>query len=180
MYVAKPIEERFWGSVKVAGPDECWEWQAGRSKGYGVIKWDGKQRKAHRISWMLAHGEMPELLVCHHCDNPPCVNPAHLFLGTHRDNVMDKVSKGRQPSGVGELNACALLNESQVEAILQRAQHGEAYSWIAQDFGVSSAAVSRICLGKNWPHVYARMAIDPALLKRKMGTRCRIEIEGAE
>jgi HNH endonuclease len=88
---------RFWEKVDRSG--DCWVWTAGTAHfGYGQFHLDGKPEKAHRISWILTYGPIPEgLLVCHHCDNPPCVNPRHLFVGSHRDNALDKVAKGRDP-----------------------------------------------------------------------------------
>lgn len=99
---------RFWARVDAsAGPDECWPWQGPvRSKGYGVwTLFTGPAARrvpqvASRIAWELAHGAIPDgLWVLHHCDNPPCVNPRHLFLGTHQDNEDDKTAKGRRPAG---------------------------------------------------------------------------------
>lgn len=98
--VCKPLADRFWPKVDRRGPDECWPWKAARrAAGYGKIG-RGKSGRgwmlAHRASWELAHGPISsETLVLHRCDNPPCVNPAHLFLGTHADNVHDMVAKGR-------------------------------------------------------------------------------------
>lgn len=88
---------RFWCKVKLAGADECWEWIAGKDKdGYGWFKRD----RAHRAAWIFFNGRIPEgFLVLHTCDNPPCVNPAHLFLGTQQDNMTDCLKKGRRPSG---------------------------------------------------------------------------------
>lgn len=95
------LEERFWQRVDKRAPDECWEWIAGRTKaGYGYITAGprGSQRHvyAHRLSYELAHGPIPDgKHVCHRCDNPPCCNPAHLRLGTHADNMADMKAKGR-------------------------------------------------------------------------------------
>lgn len=99
----EPLEVRFWKRVATAGPDECWEWTGSRHKrgGYGQVTAtiNGVRRpwKAHRIAWELANtAEVPEgLEVCHTCDNPPCCNPTHLFVGSHADNMADMKSKGR-------------------------------------------------------------------------------------
>lgn len=88
-------DERFWS--KVSKGDGCWEWQAGRlPTGYGRFSDKGVEYKAHRFSWALAHGAIPEgMLICHRCDNPRCVRPDHLFLGTNSDNQRDMVNKNR-------------------------------------------------------------------------------------
>ena len=116
--------DRFWGHVDIGGPEKCWDWQMSLRKGYGNVslKINGVQKKwgAHRIAWTLTHGKIPEgLCVCHHCDNPVCCNPKHLFLGTVQDNTDDKIRKGRQgPYGqLGELNAFSKLTTEQVRQI---------------------------------------------------------------
>jgi hypothetical protein len=92
--------DRFWAKVDKRGPDECWEWQAALTRGgYGtfvVTKSPKRMARAHRFAWELTHGEEPKgLHVCHQCDNPLCVNPAHLWLGTNQDNMRDCADKGR-------------------------------------------------------------------------------------
>lgn len=89
------VKDRFWAKVRVA--PGCWEWAAAKNgKGYGRIYAWGKQQSAHRVSYALAYGPIPlGLFVLHHCDNPGCVNPNHLFLGTQKDNIHDMLRKGR-------------------------------------------------------------------------------------
>ena len=96
--------ERFWNKIDRREPNECWPWIGGISRGYGHWSfWEsGKCRSttSHRKAWELANGPIPAgLFVLHRCDNPPCCNPAHLWLGTHADNMADKVAKGRQWRG---------------------------------------------------------------------------------
>lgn len=93
-----PMESNFWRHVDKRGPDECWPWTGGRNaKGYGCFSIRGKRSVATRASLEIATGKpVPDgMLACHTCDNPPCVNPAHLFVGTPRDNMQDQVAKGR-------------------------------------------------------------------------------------
>jgi hypothetical protein len=87
---------RYWKYVDKRGPEDCWPWLGGRNySGRGTFSVNRIGYRAPRIAWMIAHGADPVLLVCHSCDNPNCVNPAHLWLGTHKDNAQDMVAKGR-------------------------------------------------------------------------------------
>ena len=89
-------EDRFWAQVEKRGPDECWLWVGATLKGYGRGNWNGEHYYAHRKSWELANGPIPDgLYILHACDNPPCVNPAHLRPGTQAENVRDMVERGR-------------------------------------------------------------------------------------
>ena len=94
--------DAFWRRVDMSGgPDACWPWRGGMTyEGYGIALFDGKSTTAHRIAYILTHGPIePSLVVCHHCDNPPCCNPKHLFDGTQRDNIQDSVRKGHRGNG---------------------------------------------------------------------------------
>lgn len=135
-------------------PDECWEWTRSRNKNYGAIAVHGsRMRQAHVVAWELHHGrELPAgMVVRHACDNPPCTNPAHLELGTHADNVDDKVSRGRQ--SIGESHGIAKLTESDVAEIRRLyAAGGLRQKDIAEMFGVTQSNISHITRRKQWTH----------------------------
>lgn len=135
----------------------CWEWEKAKFKsgGYGAL-WNGASKKllrAHRFSYEFYKGPIPDgLHVCHTCDNPPCINPNHLFLGTDKQNSADKVQKGRArwTSRPGESNPAAVLSEKQVRLI--RRLKGPATS-IAVRFGVSDGTIRSIRNRQTWRHV---------------------------
>ena len=105
---------RFWAKVSIGQPDECWTWKAGKASiGYGTFCVDGRMVYAHRYSLELVNGPIPAgMLACHTCDNPPCVNPAHLWVGTHRDNIRDAIFKGRHPGAeCGSLTGETMIYE---------------------------------------------------------------------
>jgi hypothetical protein len=153
--------DRFWSRVdRSGGPDACWEWQgAQRPTGYGNLWIRGTYQSAHRVAYLIHSSKQPgNLCVCHHCDNPCCVNPRHLFLGTHADNCADMVQKGRSTrrrprpyaSKPGIQNPRAKLTEDQVRAI--RAATGTQES-IAARFGISRRSVGFIRRREHWKHL---------------------------
>jgi hypothetical protein len=150
----KIARDEFWAKVDKRGPDECWEWQGSRHpKGYGSTK---KNKRTHRVAWELTNGPIPAgLLVCHKCDNPPCVNPAHLFLGTSADNVHDMMKKGRRRAvyHLGDDHPGAKITEADVIAILRARKRSVPLRILAERYGVSVSLISRIALGLAWAHV---------------------------
>lgn len=134
---------RFWSKVDVQNPEACWEWRAKRSDfGYGVFK----SEKAHRVAYQLLSGPIPDGLFClHKCDNPPCCNPHHIFLGTLADNNRDAAAKGRRPKG--EKHPRSKLTDEQVEEIRNSPETGAA---LARKFGVSKSTVSGIRTYTHW------------------------------
>lgn len=136
-------------------PNGCWEFIGAISDGYGSIRYNGRVHKAHRVSWELEKGPIPsELCVLHSCDNTVCCNPAHLFLGTKKDNSDDMIAKGRDyhdPEWVrGELNGHAKLIEEDVLQIRIMLENGYTQQSIADIFNVSREAITRINTRKNW------------------------------
>lgn len=131
---------------------DCIEWQKGRSlDGYGRVKYRNERYSAHRLSWILTKGEIPKgKSVLHRCDNPPCINPDHLFIGDNFDNMADRKAKGRAPSQKGSANGHARLTNDIVVAI--RNAEGTQKS-IGIRFGVSQATVSYLKTKKRWPHI---------------------------
>jgi len=148
----KSLKERFWAKVDKKGPDECWEWRAGKRRGYGAINEGARSSRilsAHRVSWELENGPIPAgKFVCHHCDNPSCVNPAHLFLGTVADNQRDMANKGR--SSRGERRWSSKLSKQDVHGIRQMLGQDILGKVIAKKYGMSQAAISNIKTGKAW------------------------------
>ena len=146
------FREKFYSKAKKV-PSGCWEWQEGKSRrGYGVVHVPGVgTRRAHRYSFEISRGPIPDgLFVLHHCDNPPCINPDHLFLGTHADNATDKTLKGRQPQG--ESHGRARLTENDVRAI--RAKYGKATGKeLAAEYGMSLRQIMNIVSRKQWKNV---------------------------
>lgn len=151
-------------------PSGCWEWQgADNGRGYGVIhlkNWEWPQRApaVHRIAYRLCVGPIPDgLCVLHRCDNPPCVRPDHLFLGTNEDNVADMVAKGRQARGEavranhdhlrGEAVVTARLTAETVMEVRRAELGGEPQADIAARLGISTTQVSSIVRGESWSHL---------------------------
>jgi hypothetical protein len=153
--------ERFWSKVAKNGPNDCWLWTSTKNQqGYGrfaftVSKTPPRQKwhSAHRLVWEWENGPIPDdLIVCHHCDNPGCVNPRHLFIGTHRDNAQDRERKGRRCPAAGETNGRAKLTLADVIGIRQAANdtnRGE----LAERYRVSRGHVNAIISGRIWAHV---------------------------
>jgi hypothetical protein len=154
-----PLVDRFWKYVDKSG--DCWLWTGAKTfGGYGVIHDSGRKGKivrAHRLSWELHNGPFPaELDVCHKCDNPACVRPDHLFLGSAKDNVADMVHKGRASGGSprGSLHHQAKLTEAQVLDI--RAAHAAGAAsqrQLAREYGVDRKAIQQVIRRKTWIHV---------------------------
>lgn len=165
------LENRFWNAVFVK--DGCWGWLGSKDdKGYGQIYGNGRLIRAHRLSWSMVNGEIPKgMYVCHHCDNPSCANPAHLFLGTCLDNVRDKIAKGRDKTGdhKGMKSSTAKLTDFQVEEILRTPYQGRgSYIKLAKFYGVGAGSISKIKTGKSWNHILPNLPRIPVFIKKSV------------
>ena len=168
----RPIAERFWPKVKIvlspkSRHNGCWEWMGerrkGRGQGYGIITEGGDRGKAlpaHRVAWEIYFGPIPDgLCVCHHCDNPPCVRPDHLFLGTPKDNAKDMAAKGRDPFHQyphlyrGTTKGVCKLTKEAVREIRGLGETDMTQRAIARQFSVTPAVICTILKRTAWAHV---------------------------
>jgi hypothetical protein len=185
--------EKFWANVEIKGPDDCWPWKLSLDNGgYGHVGWQGKIVKTHRVAYELHHkiklpryrlGDPKARLVLHSCDYRSCCNPHHLWLGTHKQNRVDCVAKGRDNAARGNRNGSrthperltrgdanpsrsqpeklkrgsqhhnAFLNERQVRRIRERLAAGHARSVIARTYGVTTAVIWKIAVRRTWTHI---------------------------
>jgi hypothetical protein len=155
---------------KLSNTSDCIEWSLSKDKnGYGKTKLNGKSMQAHRLAWIAYNGDIPHnLLVCHSCDNPSCINPNHLFLGTSQDNMTDKMKKGRYRGGpifwnsnngnsgnhryYGSLHHNAKLADDKIPIIKDMIDKGYSCVYIAKSYGVSDVVIGRIKHGLAWKH----------------------------
>ena len=144
----QPFEPYFWSLVKKT--KGCWLWTGNiDSKGYGRVHFRGARHRAHRVAYILTHGDrITSALLCHHCDNKVCVKPAHMFVGTNADNMRDCRLKGR--TARGEKNGSNKLTIEQVRAI--RLDH-RPQKIVAKEYGVAQPAISRIHTRARWGHL---------------------------
>lgn len=169
--ISDKVAERFWLLVDRRGPDECWLWLGARqAKGYGRLCYRSALVPAHRLSFGLHFGPIPSgMLVCHRCDNPPCCNPAHLFLGTPRDNAQDMTRKER--GGTTKLSA-------EVVAEMRRdCRRGLTLSEVARRNHIARSTARRAVYGVGWSHI--SNPVDPDELQKSSKSR-KLTPEGVE
>lgn len=152
-YLKISPEERFW--EKVEKTESCWNWIGSRNAdGYGVLDIDGLNYRAHRFVLEIEGGKIPSSIkVCHKCDNPICVNPDHLFLGSQADNVKDMRDKGRASdyfTKKGHEHPKAKFTEDEIRTIKQLAGEGISQRKIAERYGVAQQTISRIINGRRY------------------------------
>lgn len=150
-------EQRFWISVRPNIQTGCWEWQKSTDyNGYGYFSFGRKTYKAHRVSWRVCRQEDPgDFWLCHTCDNPCCVNPDHLFLGTAQDNADDRTTKGRSKGCLGP----AYLSPSDIQEV-RRLRSKHTVKELAEMFNVSSTSISRYCKGTDGPRKTRKFSSD--------------------
>lgn len=149
------VEQRFWSKVRKRRSG-CWEWLASKNQdGYGKFRYESGIGSTHRISWVLTNGEIPDKLhVLHKCDNPSCVNPDHLFLGTNKDNMIDKMQKGRTADFSGEKNPISKLTDLDVIRIRTLFNSGErTRKELREEYQVSKSLIKMVIDKTTWKHI---------------------------
>lgn len=139
--------DSLWSRVNIVGPDECWEWQGRKTqKGYGRLERNGKTIRAHRLAYEIANGPIPcGKMVLHSCDNPPCCNPAHLRMGTARDNAVDAITRGRFRGTENLRNRSNVIAFDKADPRIFEGTLGQA----AQALGVSISTIHRVRMARN-------------------------------
>lgn len=152
----RPLKDRFEAKFQARAPGECWEWTGALSDGrYGSIGLDhtGRMGLAHRVSYEIYKGPIPAgLIVCHRCDNTKCVNPGHLFLGTHKDNMDDCLKKGRRAQ-IGETTTTAKLTEDAVREIRNTPKRKGNFLILMKKYGIGTSQLWRIRNRQAWAHI---------------------------
>lgn len=161
---------RYWSRVKILGQGECWNWIGLISKnGYGRITFYKKQFTSHRVGYFMANGAFPKrMFICHHCDNPKCVNPDHFFIGTALENNRDCASKGRSgpanhPERMprGTATTFAKLNEEKIREIVELKRKGMSGPQIAARYGVTKNSIYNLFCGVTWRHLTQQLLSIP-------------------
>ena len=161
----KSVWHRFWEKVDKENSEKyydgtrCWEWKgAVDGGGYGALMITHSpytREKSHRFSWLIHNGQISnDMWVLHHCDNPPCVNPSHLFLGTNTDNMRDKMNKGRNVNMRGKLNGMCKLSENDVREIVELHNQGISYRKLSNQFGIGNTQIARIIHKESWRWIW--------------------------
>lgn len=147
--------QRFNLSYTICNKSGCWIWKWRLNKdGYGMMNWNNKNTFAHRVSYEINNDICPgNLSVCHHCDNPSCVNPSHLFLGTQKDNVQDMMSKSRNRPLQGSNHPNSKINEETAQLIFKQLKDGLSPTLIAKKLSVSRDIVYSLKYGVGWKHL---------------------------
>lgn len=158
----RTVRDRYLSKVKIGKKNECWEWEGSLDKdGRGTFKFNGHSYPQGRFAWLMYRGPIPSgLFVCHHCDNPSCCNPQHLFLGTHQDNMRDRTLKGRDHLCAGKGHPpgadhpCATLTTEEVVAIRLFYEYTKTtYVELASIFNTSKKNIGHIIRKETWKNI---------------------------